>query len=111
MRISTQQMQQRALTLMLDQQARLARTQQQMASGKRFETAAQDPVGATQAMSLTREIAVTEQYQSNAEAVRTRQSAEEDALASATELLHSVRNLMIQANSDALSDNERKGLS
>ena len=111
MRISTHQIRDRALGLMLDQQAKLAKTQQQMATGKRFETAAQDPVGAVQAMSLTREIAATEQYQGNAEAVRARQSAEEDALAGATELLHSVRELMVQANSDTLSDADRQILS
>lgn len=111
MRISTQQMHQSALTLMLDQQARLAKTQQQMASGKRFTTAAQDPVGAVQAMSLTREIAATEQYQSNAEAIRASQSAQENALTGATELLHSVRELMVQANSDTLSDTDRQTLS
>jgi flagellar hook-associated protein 3 FlgL len=111
MRISTQQMHQSALALMLDQQARLAKTQQQMASGKRFATASDDPVAAAQAMSLTREIAATEQYQGNAEAVRGRQSAEENALAGATELLHSVRELMVQANSDTLSDTDRQSLS
>jgi flagellar hook-associated protein 3 FlgL len=111
MRISTQQMRQSALTLMLDQQARLAKTQQQVASGKRFTTAAQDPVGAVQAMSLTREIAVTEQYQGNAEAVRASQSAQENTLADATELLHTVRELMVQANSDTLSDTDRQTLS
>lgn len=111
MRISTQQMHQSALTLMLDQQARLAKTQQQLASGKRFTTAAEDPAGATQAMSLTRELAVTEQYQSNAEAVRARQSTQENALASTTELLHSVRELMVQANSDTLNATDRQSLS
>lgn len=111
MRISTQQMHQSALALMLDQQARLAKTQQQIASDKRFTTAAEDPVGAAKAMSLTREIAVTTQYQSNAEAVRANQSAQENALASTTELLHSVRDLMVQANSDSLTETDRQSLS
>jgi flagellar hook-associated protein 3 FlgL len=111
MRISTQQMRQGALDLMLAQQARLAKTQQQMASGKRLETASDDPVAAVKAMSLTREIAATEQYQGNAEAVRARQSAQEDALAGATELLHSVRELMVQANNDTLNATDRQSLS
>jgi flagellar hook-associated protein 3 FlgL len=111
MRISTQQMRQSALTLMLDQQARLAKTQQQMASGTRFQTAADDPVAAVRAMGLTREIAAIEQYQGNAEAIRGRQTAEENALAGVTDLIHSVRELMVQANSDTLSESDRQSLS
>jgi flagellar hook-associated protein 3 FlgL len=111
MRISTQQMRQSALTLMLDQQARLDKTQRQMASGTRIQTAADDPVAAVRAMGLTREIAAIEQYQTNAEAIRGRQTAEENALAGVTDLIHSVRELMVQANSDTLSESNRQSLS
>ena len=110
MRISTQQMHQRAVALMQEQQSRLARTQGQLASGKRFEAASEDPAAAVRAMRLTREIAATERYQANAEAVRARQVAEEGALDGVTELLHEVRELLVQGNSDTLGANDRQAL-
>lgn len=111
MRISTHQMHQRAVTLMLEQQARLARTQQQLATGKRFASAAEDPVAAERALRLAREIAAHDQYQANAEAVRIRQTAEETALSDVTELLHEVRELLVQANKGTLNSADRRSLS
>ncbi|MFY9976423.1 MAG: flagellar hook-associated protein FlgL [Chromatiaceae bacterium] len=111
MRISTQQMHQRAVALMQEQQSRLARTQGQLASGKRFEAASEDPAAAVRAMRLTREIAATERYQANAEAVRTRQVAEEGALTGVTELLHAVRELVVQGKNDTLRVADRRALS
>lgn len=110
MRLSTQQIHQRAVELMLEQQSRLAKTQQQLASGARFESAAEDPAGAVAAMRLEREIAATEQYQRNADTVLARQSAEENALASVTEVLHGVRELLVQGKNDTLSETDRKAL-
>ena len=43
MRISTAQIFQQQVTAMLEQQAGLARTEQQLASGKRLVSAADDP--------------------------------------------------------------------
>jgi flagellar hook-associated protein 3 FlgL len=110
MRISTQQMHQRSVELMQEQQVRLARTQGQLASGKRFEVASEDPAAAVRAMRLTREIAATERYQANAEAVRSRQVAQEGALDSVTELLHAVRELLVQGNNDTLGAADRRAL-
>lgn len=59
MRISTQQLHQQTVALMQEQQARLAKTQGQLASGKRFEAASEDPAAAVRAMRLSREIAAT----------------------------------------------------
>lgn len=111
MRISTQQLHQQTVALMQEQQARLAKTQGQLASGKRFEAASEDPAAAVRSMRLSREIAATERYQANAEALRTRQVAEEGALDSLTELLHEVRELLVQGNSDTLGAADRLALS
>jgi len=111
MRISTQQMHQRAVELIQEQQGRLAKTQGQLASGKRFEAASEDPAAAVLAMRLTREIAATQRYQANAEAVRNRQVAEEGTLTRVTDLLHTVRELVIQGNNDTLTVADRRALS
>lgn len=110
MRISTQQLHQQTLAQMQAQQVRLAKTQAQLASGKRFEAAAEDPAAAVRAMRLSRELAATERHQANAEAVRSRQVAQEGALGGVTELLHEVRELLVQGNSDSLGSADRRAL-
>lgn len=110
MRISTQQMHQRGVELMLEQQARLSHIQQQVATGKRLLTASDDPGAAVQALRLEREMASSEQYQVTGEAVRARQSAEENVLAGVTDLLHNVRELMVQGNNDTMTAADRRAL-
>ncbi|MEY6431897.1 flagellar hook-associated protein FlgL [Thioalkalicoccus limnaeus] len=108
MRISTQQFHQRAVDMLHEQQTRLVQTQRQLATGRRFEVAAEDPLAAGQALRLTREVATTEQYQANANAVRLRQELQEAALGQVTEVLHQARELLVQAHGAAsFNANER----
>ncbi len=111
MRLSTQQLHDRNVNLMLEQHGRLVKTQQQLATGRRFESASEDPTAAVAAMRLKRELAAIDRYQANAEVVRARQSAEETVLASVTDLLHNARELMIQGNNGTLDDADRQALS
>jgi len=107
MRISTSQFQRRAVETMLQQQARLSQTQQQLATGKRILNAADDPSAATRAMSLEREIATTRQHQLNAEDAFDRLAMEEDVLASVTNLLQRASELVVQGNNDILNAHDR----
>ena len=66
MRISTQYLNQRGVNSIVEQQVRLARIQEQIASGKRIVHPSDDPSGATQVIRLTQTIKVTGQYQRNA---------------------------------------------
>ena len=70
MRISTDQMQQQAVNLMLDQQAALAKTQQQVATGRRLTTPADDPAAAARVLDLEQARQTIGQYQKNADAAR-----------------------------------------
>ena len=54
MRLSTAAMHRSSIGAILEQQMRLARTQTQVTTGKRFQTAAEDPVAATRAAALDR---------------------------------------------------------
>lgn len=54
MRISTAGMHYNALTAMLSQQATLSKTQNQIATGKRVQTPADDPVAAVHILELER---------------------------------------------------------
>ncbi len=107
MRIGTYQMQQQAVNFMLDQQASLAKTQQQVSTGQRLVTPADDPAAAAQALDLERMRDTFEQYQKNADMARGRLSLEESAIASTEDVIQRLRELAIQGNSGTLTSADR----
>lgn len=98
LRISTAGMQAAMLGSLLDAQARLARTQEQIASGRRINSPADDPIGATRIEALTRQIEAGRQYARNADAAANRLKFEEQALADLGNSLNRVRELVLQAS-------------
>ncbi len=108
MRISTASMHQTAVSAMLRQQAELSKTQAQVASGKRVQTPADDPVAAVQLQDLSRLQAQQQQFDTNSVAATGRLNLEEQSLADATTLLQRARELVLQANTDTLSDQDRQ---
>jgi flagellar hook-associated protein 3 FlgL len=110
MRISTAGMYESAVNGMLRQQASVSRTQEQVASGKRVNSAADDPVAAVQLQDLARIQAQLEQYGKNAVSVTTRLQQEEQSLADATTTLERVRELVLQANNATLTDADRQSV-
>lgn len=108
MRISTNGMHQNALTAMLQQQTILSRTQNQIATGKRVQTPADDPVGAVHIMELKRALQEYEQYDKNSNIASNRLSLEEQALADVTTMLGRVRELTVQANNASVDDAGRR---
>lgn len=103
MRVSTAGMHAATLGLLLDAQARLARTQEQIASGRRINSPSDDPIGATRIEALTRQIEAGRQYSRNAAAAANRLQFEEQALADVGGALNRVRELVLQA-SNATTD-------
>jgi len=97
MRISTAQIFQQQVTAMLEQQAGLARTEQQLASGKRLVSAADDPAASLRNLQLGDRLTQNEQYLKNLDAAQSRLELEEGALASSVDLLQRVRELAVQA--------------
>lgn len=75
---------------------RLARTQEQAASGLRINRPSDDPVGTSAAMLLRAGLDATEQYQRNISQTRTRLSAAENAIANVTDLLVRAKELALQ---------------
>lgn len=110
MRISTNQVQQQGVNTMLDQQVQISKTQQQLSSGQRILTPADDPAGASQALDLAQAVAVNTQYQANVDAARARLNLEESSLHGVTNLLQNVRTLAVQANNTTLSNNDRAAI-
>lgn len=110
MRISTQQLQQQGINTVLRQQALVSKTQQQLSTGQRILTPADDPIGASRALALTQAISINNQYQSTIDTARARLNLEESTLNGINNLLQNVRTLAVQANNSTLSDNDRASI-
>jgi flagellar hook-associated protein 3 FlgL len=108
MRISTLGIFNAGVNAMLSQQSALAKTQQQVASGKRVQSAADDPVAAVQLQQLDRLLSQQQQFATNSIAATNRLQVEEQALADSTTLLQHVRDLVSQANSDTMTSADRQ---
>jgi flagellar hook-associated protein 3 FlgL len=107
MRISTPGLFHASVTQLMQQQAAVAKAQDDVSSGVKFKTAGENPSGMAQALSLEQALAEHGQLASNVATLRQRMGTEENALASAGDVLSRVRELAVQANSAALSSENR----
>ena len=110
MRISTAGIHHAALTALLGQQSVLSRTQAQIATGKRVNTPADDPVAAVHIMELQRALAESDQFNRNADMAKNRLTLEEQALADANTLITRVRELTVQGNNGSVDPASRRML-
>lgn len=110
MRISTGQIYGSALGAVLEQQVRLQRTQQQIATGKRIASPSDDPAGAANLVGLKESMRITRQYQENISAARTQLQQEEATLASIRQVLDRVRELALGAANAALGESDRRAI-
>ncbi len=110
MRISTAWGQQTSLTSMLDQQARLNRTQQQLASGLKNLAPSDDPVVAKKVLDLTQGIDRTEQYVRNIGTADARNSLEETVLDGVQDLYYRAQEITITARNAPLSVDDKQSL-
>ncbi len=65
MRLSTAGMHRSSINSILEQQTRMARTQNQVTTGKKFQTASEDPIGAARVAGLESKLADNAQYGRN----------------------------------------------
>jgi flagellar hook-associated protein 3 FlgL len=107
-RISTAGFYYGALNALLDAQSQLAKTQSQVASGKRILTPADDPVGATRMQDLLQQLSGNEQYARNIVSARNRLSLEDQTLTDVGDELNRIRELTVQASNDTLDVNSRR---
>lgn len=108
MRISSNTMYDSNVAAMSQQQTRMLQTQQQVSTGRRFLTPADDPVASAQALSLSQSSAVNAQYSANRGAARHTLSLTESSLQSVTSLLQDVRETAISAGNGAMGTNDRQ---
>jgi flagellar hook-associated protein 3 FlgL len=108
MRISTSNLFESNVSRIGDTQSSLARIQQQIGTGKRLQTPADDPLGAARALDLGQGQAMNTQYAQNRGSARDALNLQEGALQSVTELLQDVRDRVLEAGSGSLDDTSRK---
>lgn len=107
MRISTAFTQQTSLSSLLDQQAKMNKTQMQLSTGKKNLTPADDPMAAAKVVDLNQTIKQTEQYQSNINSARQRLGLADGVLQSAVDLMHKVKDLGVQGLNGSNSPSDR----
>ncbi len=107
MRISTSQLFSQGLDVILDQQATVARTQLEVATGKRIQHPSDDPAAATRALGVRDVLSEMKQFAANIETARSYLSIEEAVLTNTGDVLQRVRELAVRANNGTLSNEER----
>jgi len=111
MRISTGQYFANSLTGYSKNYSDIAKTQAQISSGTRIQTAADDPVGAAKLLQLQQQSARLAQYSSNITATTNSLTNEETVLSSINDALQSARELTLQAGNGGLTDDDRASIS
>lgn len=107
MRISTAWAQQLSVNAMASQQTKLAKLQQQISSGLKVSTPAEDPAAAVRVLDLESTISETNQYQSNIATMRGRLNVEESALETSGNILDRAKELTLQSMNDSLNSTDR----
>ena len=111
MRISSSLVFQTGLNTINMQQSDLMHLYQQIGTGQKMVTPADDPLGASQAINLSQSQAQNARYADNRAVANQNLGTEEDALGSLTLLLQDVRTRLVEASNGTLSDADRATLS
>lgn len=110
MRISSSLMFQTGLNTINTQQSDLMHLYQQIGTGQRMVTPADDPLAAAQSINLSQSQAQNIRYGDNRAVASRNLGTEEDALNSLTVLLQDVRTRLVEAGNGTLSDADRQTL-
>ncbi|MBU0752758.1 MAG: flagellar hook-associated protein FlgL [Gammaproteobacteria bacterium] len=92
------------------QTASLLHLQQQVATGRRILTPADDPVSAARALEVTQAQEITAQYSTNHNNARSALGLEEAQLTSVNDMMARLKELTVQAGNAALSSNDRRSV-
>ncbi|MCD0505745.1 flagellar hook-associated protein FlgL [Bordetella petrii] len=109
MRLSTSLIYQNGLNGILKQEATLSRLQEQLASGRRVLTPADDPLAASLSVNLSQTSSMNATYAANRNTAKQTLGLESNALSSAVTTLQSVLERVVQAGG-TLSDPDRQAL-
>ena len=110
MRISSAQMYESSLRALTTQQAALLKANQQVVAQRSLLSPADDPVAASQEVSLTTSLRASEQMLKNQSALTGQLQQGETYLNQGTSLLQAVQSRLVQAGSGVLSEADRKSV-
>lgn len=108
MRVTTNQIFFRGLNGVLGLQQGIQKAQLEIATGRRIQSAADDPVAAAQAMNLSERLDALKQYDRNASLASLRLSEQESAIEGTQNTLQRVRELVLQAKNRAMTTADRR---
>ena len=107
-RMSSSQIHMSSLDVILDAQARLQRTQEEMALGKRILSPSDDPVASSQIMQIQSELTRIETLQSNANRAASELAMVESSVAYVESILTRARELAVRGGNASLSLDDRE---
>lgn len=110
MRISTNTIYDSGAAQLGDLQTGVVKTQQQLSTGRRILTPADDPIASSRALEVTQSQSVNTQFGVNRQSAKTSLALVEQALASVTSILQDVQTLAINGGDGALSSADRASL-
>ncbi|MCM0045735.1 MAG: flagellar hook-associated protein FlgL [Burkholderiaceae bacterium] len=107
MRISTNTLFSAGQARISELQSGLVNTQQQIATGRRILTPADDPIGASQVLNLEQGQAMNTQFAANRVNAGNALREQEGVLGSLTDLVQDIQTLLVQAGNGSLDDAQR----
>ena len=110
MRIATNTLYDRGLAAIDTAQRNLSRAQNEVSTGKRVNSAADDPIAATEILRTQSALATNTQYMTNQKTAASQLAQTDSTLGQVNDLLQSVRTTIVSANNAALSDSDRAAL-
>lgn len=110
MRISSASIYANGVSQLVDLQAGLAHTQNQLSTGRRILTAADDPIAAARALEVTQSEQINLQLSTNRQNATSSLSQVDLALAGVTSLLQDVKTLAVNGGNATLTDADRKSI-
>jgi flagellar hook-associated protein 3 FlgL len=110
MRVSSSTLFESNVAAMNQEQSRLLQLQQQVSTGRRIQSASDDPVAAARALEISQADAVNTQHASNLDAANHTLSLAETALQGVTSLLQDVSTTILSAGNGSLTDASRRSM-
>src|SRR3569833_2173791 len=107
MRVSSSNFYDTGIARITDLQSSLLKTQQQLSSGKRILTPADDPVAASRALDFTQAQGINDRLAVNRQNAAESLNLTESTLSSVTTLLQDVKTAIVQAGNGTLADSDR----
>lgn len=105
MRISTSTIYDLGIAGVQQQTSSLIKVQQQISTGRRIQSPADDPVAAARVLEVSQSKALSQQFDVNTDSATTALSLEETALANVSSVLLDIRDVIVSAGNPAMDHN------